>query len=347
MTRVLVADGSPTARAVLVEVLRTASGFEVVAEAEDGFAAVGLAKAHRPDVVVLDLWMPGLDGAEATRCLMSESPVPIVVMTAAQGPADVESSVNALRLGALAVIDKPAGPCAPGFEEHRRQFVATVKAMSEVKVVRRWATTPLTRRCATTTLSPRRRRRGVVAMVASTGGPGALHEILSRIGPAFDAPILVVQHMTPGFLGGFVRWLDQVSGIRVKLAEDGEPLEPGTAYVAPDGGHLGLRDARTAEVGSGPPRGGFRPSGTHLFESVARVAGRGSVGVALTGMGDDGVEGLRALRAAGGRVLVQDEASSVVFGIPRAAIGEGLAREVLPLARIAGRLTELFAQGAS
>jgi two-component system chemotaxis response regulator CheB len=183
-------------------------------------------------------------------------------------------------------------------------------------------------------------RAGVVAIATSTGGPAALQRVFSGLDARFPAPILVVQHITPGFADGLATWLGSVCPLRVRTARHGEPLGPGTVYLAPDGRHLGI-SGHAAALSDAPPIGGFRPSGTHLFESAARAFGAATVAVILTGMGDDGLEGLRAVRHAGGRVIAQDEDSSVVFGMPGAAIAAGLADAVLPLDAIAGRLAAL------
>jgi two-component system chemotaxis response regulator CheB len=162
----------------------------------------------------------------------------------------------------------------------------------------------------------------------------------------FPAPLLVVQHITPGFAPGLATWLNSVSNLRVKLAEQGKPLRPHTVYLAPDGRHLGVTPQATAILSSAAPVGGFRPSGTFLFESVAAAFGTAAVAVILTGMGEDGVAGLRAVRAAGGRIIAQDEQTCIVFGMPGAAVAAGLADQVLPLDAIAGRLVQLVSSPA-
>ncbi len=343
MIRVLVADDSATARALLVQVLNADPEIRVVGEAGDGQEAIELAQRLRPDLVTMDIHMPRLDGLAATREIMITAPTPIVIVTGSTQAREVATSMDTLRIGALDVLVKPPSPAAPGFEAAARALTATVKAMAGVKVVRHWrspSSSPSHRPPAPLTPPPRGVRAGVVAIATSTGGPAALQRVLSGLGPRFPAPILVVQHITPGFTDGLATWLGSVCPLRVRTATHGEPLEPGSAYLAPDGRHLGV-SGRAAALSDAPPIGGFRPSGTHLFESAARAFGAATVAVILTGMGDDGVEGLRAVRRAGGRVIAQDEESSVVFGMPGAAIAAGLADAVLPLDAIAGRLAAL------
>ena len=224
--------------------------------------------------------------------------------------------------------------------------------MTQVKVVRRWGPRPhsLIGRyagdgspSADQSLTPLDTFYAgpVVAIGTSTGGPAALRRILIDLPGDFAAPILVVQHIAKGFLGGLASWLNSSCRLHVKVAGDAEPLESRTVYLAPDDRHLGVRrDGRTL-LSDAPPIGGFRPSATFLFESVARAYGANAIGIILTGMGSDGVAGLRELHAAGGLVLAQDEASSVVYGMAQEAVQAGVADDVIPLERIASRLVEL------
>ena len=341
MIRVLVAEDSATARALLVLILAEDPEIEVVGQARDGVEAVELTRKLRPDVVTMDIRMPRMDGLAATVEIMIATPTPIVIVTAGTRPGEVEGSLDMLRLGALDVLMKPPGPDSPGFAREVRRLVSTVKAMSQVKVVRRWRSPPS--RPPRTYSGPARpeARANIVAIAASTGGPPALQRLLSGLSPEFAAPILVVQHITPGFVGGLADWLDSVCDLRVKVAEEGEPLAGRTVYLAPDDLHLGVDDRRSIKLSNARPVGGFRPSGTVLFESIARAFGNSALAVILTGMGDDGVRGLRAVRDSGGQVIAQDELSSVVFGMPAAAIEAGVADLVLPLDDLPARLTAL------
>jgi two-component system chemotaxis response regulator CheB len=333
--RALIAEDSATTLELLVQMLESDPEIRVVARAKNGVEAVALTKALRPDVVVMDIHMPVLDGFRATQQLMIECPTPIVIVSATLDVKAVDVSLHALRLGALSVLEKPPGPGAVNFQETCDRFIATIRAMSAVKVVRRWAEHHVPRpEFAAEQRSPPQ----VIAIAASTGGPTALLRVLSDLPSSLPVPILIVQHMAPGFVAGLATWLDDGCDLKVKVAAQAEPLENGVVYVAPDDHHLGVLDRRTLQVSGAPPCGGFRPSGTYLFESVARVYGSSAVGVILTGMGDDGVTGLGALRRAGGRIIAQDEASSVVFGMPAAAIAAGLPNLTLPLDLIGSRL---------
>lgn len=341
MIRVLIAEDSSTTRELLVALLRADPGIQVVGEAKNGAEAVEMTKELKPNLVTMDIQMPVMDGFEATKRIMIEEPTPIVIVSSSFRARDVEVSMHALRAGALTVLAKPAGIGSPGFEESRRQFVQLVKTMAEVKVVRRWPERSRRARAPAAVPADVGGQARIVAIATSTGGPAALHQILSALPGDFCAPILVVQHISEGFVEGLARWLNDVAPLKVKVAEDGEPLAPSTVYLAPARSHLGVSAAHTIQLSSAPPICGFRPSGTFLFDSVANAFGNASVALILTGMGQDGVDGLQGIRAAGGRIIAQDKESSVVFGMPGAAMAAGCVDWVLPLGSIAPRLRSL------
>jgi two-component system, chemotaxis family, protein-glutamate methylesterase/glutaminase len=346
--RVLVVDDSPTSRLLLVEILRADDDIEVVGQAADGLEAVEMVKRLRPDIVTMDVQMPRLDGFAATKRIMVETPTPILITTGID-PRALSISLEAVRVGALAVQAKPGDPRAPGFDEEARELVRQVKAMSRVKVVRHheWesAQVPATGSWAAAS-SMDDVPAEVVAIAASTGGPAALHRILTMLPADLPVPILVVQHISRGFGPGFADWLDRASPLRVKLAEEGEALRPGTVYVAVDDHHLCLTASRRVHLSTAPAVGGFRPSGTVLFESVATAFRSRAVAVILTGMGRDGVDGLRAIRRAGGRTVAESEATAVVYGMPAAAVEAGLADFVLPLDQVGAAVAGLLVASA-
>ena len=341
MISALIAEDSPTMAELLRRMLESDPEIRVVGTAPDGEQAVAMTRELRPNVVVMDVHMPLVNGFEATQRIMTEMPTPIVIVSSTINVHETAVSMKALELGALALLEKPVSPTHPEFEEACRRFVATVRALSAVKVVRRWTTTNAGIRRVSS--RPEHGLAEIVAIAASTGGPAALHTLLSSVPKDFDAPILIVQHMAPGFVEGFAEWLNTGTRLSVCVARHQQRLESGHVYIAPDDRQLGLLDLATIEVSSALPVEGFRPSGTHLLRSVGLVYGRKSLGIILTGMGRDGVEGLRTLRASGGRVVAQDEASSIVFGMPAAAAEAGLVHEVLPLAAIGPRLGEWVA----
>jgi two-component system chemotaxis response regulator CheB len=336
MLRVLVADDSPTARALLVAILQRDPQITVVGEARDGIEAVELTKRLSPQVVTMDVHMPRMNGLEATKTIMLEAPTRIIIVTASLGESEVATSLQALRTGALCVLRKPPGPSAPGHASEARQLLETVRTMAEVKIA---GPTPAPK--AAPSGAPTAR---VVALAASTGGPGALQRILSELPRDFRAPVLVVQHMSRGFMPGLVSWLNASAALRVKIAETGETLVPGVVYLAPDERHLGVGSGARVTLTDEAPVRGFRPAASYLFESVAHAFGFGVVAAILTGMGDDGVSGLGAVHRARGYVIAQDEASSVVFGMPAAAVMAGVVDEVLPLRDVSERLSALVAE---
>jgi two-component system chemotaxis response regulator CheB len=342
--RTLVADDSPTARQLIASVLDGDPGIRVVGQARDGVEAVALTAKLRPDVVVMDVTMPGMDGLEATRQIMAETPTPIVLVSASYQPADVSRSFKALEAGALQILAKPRGPAAAGFARDAATLVATTKLMAEVRLVRRMrpAPPPAPPPSASQWLAG---HPEVVAIASSTGGPAALAAILASLPQDLPQPVLVVQHITVGFHQGLASWLDRVSPLSVGLARDGQLLQGGEVLIAPPDAHLGVRPGNRVALSPAPPIGGHRPSATHLFRTVAEVFGSAGLGVMLTGMGDDGVAGLRELKSARGVVLAQDEATSVVYGMPREAVAGGLVDQVVPLDRMAAAITTACCNG--
>ena len=343
MIRVLVAEDSPTARQLLVDMLTSDAGITVVGEARNGAEAVEMAERLRPDLITMDVQMPLLDGLEATMRIVGKVPTPIIIVSSQANAGELELSLEATRAGALMVLPKPEGPHSPRFREQQDHLIAMVKAMSDVKVVRRWgASTPAKPHKAfenRPALSGERPR--VIAIGASTGGPAAIRDLLSALPQAFPVPILIVQHISKGFLPGLANWLAANTKLQVRVASSSDVARPGVVYLAPDDHHLGIREDGRIVLSSAPPLGSFRPSASRLFESAAEAFGGRMVAVILTGMGDAGVSGLRAVHAAGGLVIGQDEATSVVYGMPREAARAGVVRTVLPLPDIAPHLVEV------
>lgn len=344
MIRVLIVDDSPTQRYLIRAILESDPELQVVGEARDGKEAIKLCQQLQPDIITMDIRMPRMDGYQAVRRIMAEWPRPILVLTSTQSDIELGISYKAIESGALMVLGKPHD--LPGSDPEADQLIATVKAMAEVKVVRRhWRVHKEGPEPPPRQAYPRVPRGSVrlIAMGASTGGPPALQVILQALPANLGVPIAVVQHISPGFVSGLARWLNDTTPLQVKVAEHGEPLNPGTAYLAPDDHHLQVTHNGLAWLGAAPPVDGHRPSVTVLFESVARYYAAAAVGVLLTGMGDDGARGLKAMHDAGAYTIAQDEATSVVFGMPKEAIALGAADEVLPLERIGSRLVELVA----
>jgi two-component system, chemotaxis family, protein-glutamate methylesterase/glutaminase len=345
--RVLVAEDSPVVREYLVYLLGQDPSLAVVGTAGDGVETVREAERLKPDVILMDVHMPRMNGLEATRVIMGRIPTPIVMVSASLGRDEVALTFESLRAGALTLVAKPTGLGHPDQEATSRQLVDTVRLMAEVPVVRRWQRDGSQRSEVRgqglgvggpedlpiphpPSLIPRIDRKiCLVAIGGSTGGPQALGEILRAIPGDYKAPVLIVQHIAPGFVAGLAVWLGQQARLKVKLAEPGEIARPGTAYVAPDGTQMGIARGGQIRLSSGSAGSDFCPSASHLFESVAVSYGRSAVGILLSGMGRDGAAGLRRLRDVGGLTIAQDEGSSVIFGMPREAIRLGAAEHVL------------------
>lgn len=336
--RVLVVDDSPTSRQLLTAVLNADPRLRVVGQAENGAQAVRLAERLTPDVITMDIEMPELDGIEATTQIMEQTPRPIVVISA-HHEADVTLAFKALEAGAVTILQKPAGPAAPGFAAQAEEIATTVRLMADVKVVRRW------RRAAPGPVPPSPSQNGralpvarpieLVGIGASTGGPNAVATVLAGLGPAVEVPVLLVQHIAPGYHEGLASWLDTRCSLPVRLARDDERLPAGVVLVAPEGAHLGVSADGHVRLSAADPVKGHRPSATHLFSTMASAYGDRGLGIILTGMGDDGAAGLAELKGAGGVVLAQDQTSSVVYGMPAEAVAQGAVDRVAPVTELA------------
>jgi two-component system chemotaxis response regulator CheB len=340
MIRVLLADDSATVREYLAYLLGEDPALEVVGTARDGLEAVAEAERLKPDIIVMDVHMPRMNGFEATHQIMERTPTPIVIVSASISREEVAMTFEALKAGALTVVDKPGGPDHPRHAESAQRLVETVKLMAEVKVVRRRPRRERPVPPSPPSVIPSRKIR-LIAIGASTGGPQALAEIMKELPSQLEAPILVVQHIAPGFTAGLAEWLSQGTRLAVKLAEPGESAWPGTVFFAPEGFQMGVTKDGRIRLTKEPAEDGFCPSATYLFQSVAETHGRSAIGILLTGMGRDGAAGLRQLREAGGVTIAQDKESSVIFGMPAEAIRLGAAEYVLSPARISGAIRSL------
>lgn len=335
--KVLVVEDSPVVQQLLTHVIDGDHRLRVVGVAGDAVEAVRKIHDLRPDVVTMDIRLPHMNGFEATRWIMREHPLPIVVVASNVDDKSLNISMNALRAGALSVVAKPAGVGRADYDAVAEHLRTQLVIMSEIRVVRQTA-----RRFGAAPLKPLAHQPSVemVALVASTGGPGAISRILGELPTGFAAPVLVVQHMGASFMGGFANWLGTLSPLPVALAADREMALPGHVYVAPGDLHLTVEDG-VLRLSGAPPVQGQRPSGDMLFASLAAAKGHRAVGVLLTGMGEDGARGLAALRQAGGYTIAEDRTTAVIWGMPGAAVAMGAADEVLPGDAIAGRLRQL------
>ena len=343
MINVLIVDDSPTLRHLIRAIFDTDPELKVVGEARNGEEAVAMVARLQPDVVTMDIEMPHMDGYEAIRRIMSETPVPIVVLTSTESDIRLGATYKGVESGALMVIRKPRGLRSD--DPDADELINVVKAMADVKVIRRRWHIPKHPEPAghrNQVSRPVQTAYQLLAVGTSTGGPPALRTVLGELPATFPVPVLVVQHISKGFTVGLARWLNETISMRVKLADAGEPLLPGTVYIAPDGVHLQVSPQKKVALLVENPLDGHRPSVTALFNSVAKQYGPTAVGVLMTGMGRDGANGLYAMKQAGAYTIAQDEATSIVFGMPKEAIAMGAATEVLGLDKIAHKIKELI-----
>jgi two-component system chemotaxis response regulator CheB len=342
--RVVVIDDSPTMRQLLAAVLRQAGNIEVVGMGGDGEEAVRLVKRLHPHVMTLDVQMPKMNGLEAVRQIMRECPLPIVIVSASQKPHDMELAFQALKAGALTMLSKPG----LNDSETCDKLVQTVRLMASVPVIHHWGRAEMDKKpTASAAARPApalparlqtRENARIVGIAASTGGPSALAQVLRGLPASFPLPMVLVQHFSPGFAGGLAEWLGTQTAICVEIAAHGDMLRPGVLLMAPDDYHLQVTTKGIVELSKGPAYKGLRPSANPMFESLARCYGPAAVGIILTGMGDDGADGLLALHRAGGFTMAQNEESCVVYGMPGEAVARQAADEVLSLEQIGARL---------
>lgn len=345
--RVLVADDSTVTRLFLVHLLESDPRICVVGAVGDGQAALDFVNRNKPDVVLMDIHMPQLDGFEATRRIMETQPVPIVICSATANAGDVVIAFQAMEAGAIACIEKPLGCEHRNFEAMAAHLLETVKLMSEVKVVRRTARLrpaplPSAHRAPATDRQRDPAQIKLVGIGASTGGPPVLQTILAGLPKDFPVPVLVVQHIAHGFLAGMAEWLNHTTGLQVHIASYGTRPLPGHVYLAPDDFHMGMGAGGTIILTREASENHLRPAVAFLFRTLADVYGPNALGVLLTGMGRDGAEELKAMKDRGAVTIAQDQESSVVHGMPGAAIALGGATHVLAADRIADALVALI-----
>ncbi|SME87770.1 chemotaxis-specific protein-glutamate methyltransferase CheB [Desulfovibrio gilichinskyi] len=339
MIKILIVDDSASVRNFFSEFFSNEPDLEVVGCAEDGEAAFRMVKELNPDVVTMDVNLPDHDGFAVTRRIMEENPVPIVIISAVYSASDAEIGFRMLDTGALAFHNKPSIN-DKFFRERMNEIIMSVRLMSEVRVVRRRNRVQKNvEHLDTETMKNFRQnmknaKAKIVCIGASTGGPQALKQVLIDLPKSLPVPVLIVQHISSGFLEGLVNWLHEKTGHNIKIAAQNEILEAGVIYFAPEDSHIQVSSKRRVILLQNPAVNGIRPTIAKLFSSIAANFGEGGVGVLLTGMGRDGADGLLEIRRNGGYTIAQDKETSIIFGMPGEAVKLGAAVSVLPLEKI-------------
>ncbi|HJX01361.1 MAG TPA: chemotaxis response regulator protein-glutamate methylesterase [Terriglobales bacterium] len=352
--RVLIADDSAFMRKVLHSILLAEPGFEVVGEARDGREAVTQTEALKPDVVTMDINMPHLDGLQATEQIMSTNPRPIVVVSS-ESREGAEITLKALELGAIDFVAKPSSGVDLDMSSVRDELVRKLRVAAKVRVVRTASRTKLGHEVASSaprtdptvnpavknepprasgTNAPSTRSYSkfpLIVIAASTGGPATLMKLVPSFPRELPGAVIIIQHMPGTFTAQFSQQLSESCAIRIKEAESGEILAPATVYICPGSHHLRVSPTGRVTLDDGPRILGYRPCADVTLETAAEYAGPMCIGVVLTGMGNDGTRGAQAVKDAGGLVLAQDEATSVIFGMNAEAIRAGVVNEVLPI----------------
>lgn len=343
--RVMLVEDSPTVRTLLCHIVDQDPRLSLAAVCASAEEALESIETVQPDVISMDVRLPGIDGIEATRRIMSDHPTPIVVVADSVHDTALAIAMNALKAGALCVVEKPAGIGASGYAGIADTIATQLFIMSQVPVIRQRATL---------SVKPRVKKDGdndaasaaprIIGIAASTGGPPALAAVLGPLPADFPVPILVVQHMGASFMEGFAHWLGGQTKLKVEIAKQGDTPEQGRVYVAPGDKHLTLDAQGRIRTSSEAPIASQRPAATLLFQSLAKVLGAKGAGVILTGMGEDGARGLLEMKQAGAYTIAEDASTAVVHGMPAVAAKIGAAKAILPLDAIGPRLIALVAE---
>jgi two-component system chemotaxis response regulator CheB len=345
MVRVLIVEDSITVGIYLEELFNREPDMEVIGRVTNGKEAVAFCRRDKPDVITMDIEMPVMNGLEATRKIMSSTAVPIVVLTASRNNRETRMTMQALEAGAVTLIEKPRGLGSDSSEAKALEMVNKVRLMAGVKVITRRAghtvmpqkvikDEPVWRLCEKTD------KLEIVAIGVSTGGPAVLKQILGELAGCFPLPIVVVQHIAPGFLPGMVNWLQSSLEINVKIALEGEKLQAGTVYFAPDSYHLLISRSRVVHLQKSPNEP-ICPSVAQLFASINTAFGKYSMAIMLTGMGRDGAIEMKNLYDAGAVTIAQSKDSALVYGMPAEAVKQNAVRYILSAEEIAALLKKM------
>jgi two-component system, chemotaxis family, protein-glutamate methylesterase/glutaminase len=339
--RVLIVEDSPLICKILSKILNSDDSLEVVGIANDGKKAVEYAMSLKPDIITMDINLPVINGFEATKKIMAYVPTPILIVSSSLYTVEMNLAFKAISLGALDVVEKGPMETQDNIDKFGRMIIEKVKLLSKVRVI-----THPEARIENIGLRPGNvmqdlKGNKVVGIVSSTGGPKALLDVLTGITEEMNFPIVIVQHIVPGFTAGLIDWLQSESHKNISMATNGAIIQPGNVYIAPENFHMQIFTQGRIHLIDSPPYKNHKPSGNLLLKSLAESYGPSAIGVILTGMGSDGCEGLLEIKKKGGRTIAQDEATSIVYGMPKVAFETGAAEFVYPLDRIGKEIINL------
>ncbi|WP_099190845.1 chemotaxis-specific protein-glutamate methyltransferase CheB [Tepidibacter mesophilus] len=337
MIKVLVVEDSPTIQELITHILNFDENIEVIGVVNNGEEAIKFIQKNKPDIITMDISMPIMDGFEATRRIMETNPIPIIVITGLFDSHDIDKTFEAIEAGAVSVIEKPEGIDHNDFCEISQNIINMVKLMSEVKVVKRKADYKNSKMSLSSGMNLKNGFLNIKVVVigVSTGGPAILQTLFSRLPSKIKVPILVVQHIAPGFLDGLIEWLSKSTEYPIHIGSQGEYALPGHIYFAPDGFHMEIRKNGQIFLNTDEKENGLRPSVSCLFRSVLNHYGKNSMAILLTGMGKDGAQELKLLKDKGAITVAQDKKTSVIYGMPGEAVKLNAATYVLPPEKIA------------
>jgi two-component system, chemotaxis family, protein-glutamate methylesterase/glutaminase len=349
--RVLLVEDSQIALTILKRILSSSPDIEVVGEAKSGLEALAMIPEVQPDVICTDLHMPRMDGLTFTSEVMALYPRPILVISASVQDEDTHQVFQLLEAGAVDIFPKPLSGLTIDNQAFGKELINKIQILSGVRVLTRKRKINSKLKKLESDKIPTfkpdfypkpNHKPKIVVVGASTGGPQALHDVFTQLPPNFPLPIICVQHICLGFLQGLIDWLGNSCSLPIQIAQPGDMPKPGKIYFPPEQRHLELDSRGRFICSDALPLGGHRPSVTVTFVSAAKAYGKSTVGILLTGMGRDGADGMQAIAEAGGFTIAQDEATSVVFGMPKEAISLGAAKQVLPIQAIAPTLLSLL-----
>ncbi|RYX99945.1 chemotaxis-specific protein-glutamate methyltransferase CheB [bacterium] len=333
MIKVLIVDDSQVTRELLKYILSSDSEIQIIGTASNGLEAIEFVEKQLPDVITMDINMPKMDGIEAIRKIMSSNPVPIIIVSSSLNPNDVKDSYKAMEAGALLIVSKPGGSTTPDYLNMSKNLIDSVKLMSEIKVVKRWSKRNpdniFVNNHNKELARDNKEKIKIVVIGVSTGGPPVLQTILSSLPENFSLPILIVQHISEGFLPGLVQWLNETSKLKVSIAMKDEIAKPGHVYLAPNKFQMSVDRSGKINLTNDKPENSTIPSVSYLFRSVAKEYGSRAMGILLTGMGKDGANELLLMKESGAITIAQNKESSTIFGMPGEAVKINAAKYII------------------